>query len=215
MLHLSHFIQPQFFFFTVLPFAHLTFILMYFVLTFMSWPHLCDCFTLYVVCFSIGQTFTFHGTQRATPGFRTYASLPIWSGCQISSSTTGRVHSQPFLFHLILHKLLHSLTSHLWADLISRLNLLLCIWGYNTCLSAHGASHILRFSAGVLTAFAAAALRQITCLGAGAIKAQSSQGTNHLQGMPVCLDLVRNRTHHPNNESWEAMRILLKELIPP
>lgn len=57
--------------------------------------------SLSVLCFSIGQTFTFHGTRRATPGFRTCVSLPIWYGCQISSSTTGSVDtvasSSPFV----------------------------------------------------------------------------------------------------------------------
>lgn len=64
-------------------------------------PHLIVCFLYQLLhclycCFSIGQTFTFHGTQRATPGFRTCASHPIWYGSQTSSSTTGRLYSQPF-----------------------------------------------------------------------------------------------------------------------
>lgn len=60
---------------------------------------------LCIVCFSTGQIFTFHGTQRATPVSRTCASPPIWSGCRISFSTTGRVSSQlsaPHSAHLNL-----------------------------------------------------------------------------------------------------------------
>lgn len=54
-----------------------------------------------LLCFSIGRTFTFHGTRRATPGFRTCVSLPTWCGCQISSSTTGSVDSVASLSHFV------------------------------------------------------------------------------------------------------------------
>ena len=43
----------------------------------------------YMFFFSIGQIFTFHGTQTTTLGFKTCAFLPTWYGSQISSSTTG------------------------------------------------------------------------------------------------------------------------------
>lgn len=74
-------------------------------------------YILSLLLFSIGLTLTCHGTQRATPGFRTCASLLIWYGCQISSSTIGRLYSQPFalLIDLVLS---HFVSSSLFFHLI-------------------------------------------------------------------------------------------------
>lgn len=78
-----------------------------------------------IVYFSIGQIFTSHGTQRATPGFRTFASPRIWYGSQISCSTTGRFTSFHLLFFSLLNYIITYFTSHFSCTVLAPLRWLL------------------------------------------------------------------------------------------